>query len=771
MKTRTIRTLAGAITAASLAFTGTAAMAAQLEEVVVTAQKRQESMQDVPIAVSAVTGEQFQKTQAFTLEGLSATIPNVQIGHFANTPHNAVFNIRGVGAPIEPDPYAGTTVSIVVDGVPQYFNMMALLDLFDVERVEVLKGPQGTLFGANTTGGVVNVVTKQPTGEYGGEARVTVGEYSRLDGSIALDFPIIEDVLAGKVAVMHHGMDGYYTNVVTGESAGDFDTTGLRTYLRFMGAENFDATLQFEMVESNNGSPAIVNASSPGELQSGEVLGYTRGEVYGDNAKPMYETPCPSITKRCSAPDSYFTANSQVPDQSDFTSYFTILTMNWDIESGNITSITGYKDFRLDEYTDQDFSPVFGSATHRPTDGQQFTQEIRGNFEISDDFVLQAGGFYMDTTYTHVQNYNMNQFAQGLRQLTTNEGDNWSGSLFAQGYYNLTDKLRLQAGIRYTHEETELDVAVDYFMNFIFDDDGNIIGTAPSGWGGDTYLGAAGGSIAASGDDSWDEVGGKLGLDYQVDEDVMIYGFWARGFKSGGFVGRITIPQDIGPYDPEYVDSFEIGVKSELFDRSMRVNAAAFYNMYDDQQIASIYRYTDENGISLNGNSIINAAESEIWGFEVEVDALVTDNLTLNGSLAYLSAEYKDFDYLAPDGNSYDLSGEKLQNAPEWGASASATYELPVGPGTMAATVTYRYQDTKYYTAILNTPRSEIQATHFVDANLDWTPNDDRWTASVWVRNLMDERYISVSYDSPGYAALVGYHPPREAGVSMSYRF
>lgn len=765
------RTLFSATVAAVVAsIMGAPSFAQGLEEVVVTAQKREESMQDVPIAVSAVTGEQFEATHQFTLEALSATIPNVQIGHFANTPHNAVFNIRGVGAPIEPDPYAGTTVSIVVDGVPQYYNMMALLDMFDVERVEVLKGPQGTLFGANTTGGVVNVVTRKPTGEYGGNATMSVGNYNRQDASLAVDFPIIENQLAGKLAIMHHGQDGFYTNVVTGEPQGDVDTTGIRGYLRWMGSEDFDATLSYEHVISRNGSPAIVNASSPGELQSGEVLGYTRGEVYGDSALPMYETPCPSITERCSAPDKYFSANSQVPDQSDFESKFGILNMEWDTDFGSFTSITAYKEFELKEYTDQDFSPVFGSATYRPTEGWQFSQELRGYFEVTDDLIVQAGGFYMETDYTHVQNYNMNQFAQGLRQLTTNNGDNYSASAFAQAYYQLSEKLRLQAGIRYTHEQTELDVAVNYFLNFTFDDAGNITGTAPSMFGGDTPFPLAG-DITASGSDSWDEVGGKLGLDYQLDDDVMLYGFWARGFKSGGFVGRITIAQDIGPYDPEYVDSYEVGLKSELFDRTIRLNLAAFYNDYTDQQISSIYRYEDENGVSLNGNSILNAASSTIYGFEAELVAAPTDNLTINASLAYLSAEYDEFDYIAPDGNTYDLNGESLQNAPEWGGSISATYEAQVGPGTMTSNIGVRYQDTKYYTAILNTPRSEIQATTFVDASVDWTPDSDQWTISLWARNLADKRYISVSYDSPGYAALVGYHNPREVGGTFTFRF
>ena len=264
LKSSLLRGAAG-LTACSL-FLPISAQAQQLEEILVTAQKREESLQDVPIAVTAFTAEEFEATHAVSLEGLQGSVPNVQIAHFANTPHNAVFSIRGAGGIIEPDPYAGTTVSVVVDGVPQHYNMVALMDLFDVERIEVLKGPQGTLFGANTTGGVINIVTKQPTGEFGGNMMVTAGNWDRLDVNLAVDFPIIEDKLAGKITAMSHNMEGFYKSVSTGESMGDKDTTAFRGYLRWMGSENFDATLQYEYVDSNNGGPAIVNGSVEGEL-------------------------------------------------------------------------------------------------------------------------------------------------------------------------------------------------------------------------------------------------------------------------------------------------------------------------------------------------------------------------------------------------------------------------------------------------------------------------------------------------------------------------
>ena len=203
-----------------------------IQEIVVTAQKRAENLQNVPISVTAVTGDALAATQATSLQALQGSIPNVQIDNFANTPQSAVFTIRGIGV-IEPDPYAGNTVSIVVDGVPQFFSMGALLDLYDVDRIEVLRGPQGTLFGANTTGGVINVVTAQPTGEFGGHIKAAYGNWNRFDVSGAIEIPLVEDTLSFKVAGIHTERDGWVTNVVDGSDMGSKNLNAVRAYLKF----------------------------------------------------------------------------------------------------------------------------------------------------------------------------------------------------------------------------------------------------------------------------------------------------------------------------------------------------------------------------------------------------------------------------------------------------------------------------------------------------------------------------------------------------------
>lgn len=768
--------------AIGLAFAPAPGFAAEgeLEEVVVTAQKREESLQEVPIAVTAFTADEFEKARTVSLEGLQAAVPNVQIAHFANTPHNAVFSIRGAGGIIEPDPYAGTTVSVVVDGIPQHFNMVALMDLFDIERIEVLKGPQGTLFGANTTGGVINIVTKQPTGEFGGDVMITAGNYDRRDVNLAVDFPLIEDRLFGKITAMSHNMDGFYTNVYDGESMGDKDTTAVRAYLKLVGDDGFDATLQYEHVDSNNGSPSIVNGSLPGEL-----FYVAPGVVYGNSVHPMYESPC-QPGQRCKAPSKYWSGNAQVPDVSNFTSKAPTLTINWSMDWGDVTSITGYKDFRLHEYSDQDYAPVDLHRTDRETNGQQFSQELRAHIDVSEDFELLVGAFYFAAEWDHYQDYILEGLAAGFTQLTNMDWENWSGSLFAQGYYHVNERLRLQVGVRYSHEKTESEVGINNFLNI--DPTTFEIGVAQYANNGTTqFIGGLlneGDGLFGDGSQdldfvsdskSWDDIGAKVGLDYQIADGVMAYGYYARGFKSGGFVGRIVVPSDLGPYNPEYIDSFEVGVKGDFADRRLRVNLAAFHNTIDDLQIANIYRTTDAQGNNVNGNSILNAAKAKAWGVELEFQALLADNVTLNGSLAHLDATYDDFPFVDPNfvatGGINQLKGERLQNAPKWTATAGVTADFQVGEGLMTASVRYRYNSSKYYTNVLNTARSQIQPIHFVDANLDWSPASERWSIGAWAKNLFDERYVSVAFDSPGALALVGYHNPREYGVSFKYHF
>lgn len=721
-----------------------------LEEIVVTAQKRAENLQNVPIAVSAVTSSTIENMHATSLQGLMGVVPSIQLNNYVNTPNTAAVYIRGMGI-LEADPYAGQTVSIVVDGVPQYFSMGALLNLYDIDRVEVLRGPQGTLFGANTTGGVVNVVTKQPTGELGGKLDITYGNWNRFDVNAAVDFPIVEDLLAGKVAVSHSQRKGWYTNIVNGKSMDDRDLTAIRTYLKLTPSADFDATLIGEYNRARNGAPVQLNGGVPGES-----LYVPAGTEFPNAVLPMYQSPCTSMAVPCKAPNKYYGANDSVDDVSDMDTYFVNLTMNWqDTPLGDITSITGYKYFRLFEETDQDGTPLFLLDTRRDTKAWQFSQELRTSLQITDRINMILGGFYMKTHFNHIQILRLPGLGlPGVRQANPQISGNYSLSGFAQTYIDLTDKLKLQAGIRYTHEKTDMDAAIERYATDEFT--------------GGEFLPDL--SIAASGKKSWSNFGWKVGLDYQATPDHLLYGYWARGFKSGGFVGRIGVPQDVGPYDPEYVDTFEIGAKADWFDRRLRTNIALFYTDYRDMQLSQQYFSEDDNGVFIQGNTILNVASAEIKGIEFDATAAPIEGLTLTGSVAYLDAKYKQFlftEISALGVTVRDLAGARLQNSPKWSGSASINYEFDVGAGSMNANVLYTYTGSKFLTSQVNAPRSVIQPTNVWNASLDWKPTGDNWSIGFWGRNLFDKRYLANVFDFPGSFSFVSLAPPREYGATF----
>jgi iron complex outermembrane recepter protein len=755
-----------------------------IEEIIVTAQKRAENLQDVPISIAAVTGAAVEDLRATNLQGLGNAVPNVQINTFSNTPNNAVFTIRGIGV-IEPDPYAGNTVGVVVDGVPQYFSMGALLDLFDIDRVEILRGPQGTLFGANTTGGVVSVVTKQPTDKFEGKFSAGYGNYNHLNLQGVINTPLGEG-LAARFGVSHDQRKGWVTNVVDGSDMGKRNVTIFRGALKYDSGD-FDATLQGEYGRARNGSPVVVAGDLPGEA-----------EFVPAGWRNMYVSPCLPAGSRCKAPDKYFSANDGVPDQSDIDTYRANLTINWrNTGIGDITSITGYKYAKQLEFTDQDGTPAELIDTRRPSSQWQFSQELRTDIKINDAINLLLGGFYMKDHYKHRQDLRIN-FAPlgpigvtydipsgtyvrplpGVFQVNRQEQDNWSGSLFAQTYIDVTDRLRFQAGIRYTHEKTTMDASTDNRMtqqtrDFI----AFISGLSPTpatpapldnfdGIG--TVSDALTGGLVAPGrsSTSWDNVGWKLGLDYKITDDAMLYGYWARGFKSGGYSGRIGLASDLGPYDPEKVDTFEVGMKADFLDRRVRTNLAFFYTNYRDMQLAQIYFIG-----TLQGNTILNAAKSKLKGFEAEVTVAPVTGLTLNGSLSYLSAKYDEFLFALPTGGTLDLKGQRLQNAPKWSFAGNATYKFPIaGEVEGRINLQYTYVSEKLLTSIIDTARASIQPMHYVNANFDVLLNENI-QIGVWATNLFDNRYINSVFDSPGTLGLTNYAPPRQYGVSATYKF
>ena len=696
-----------------------------LEEIVVTAQKQAENLQDVPISVTALSGATLQKQQVNNVSDLSNSIPNVQINRFSNSPDSAVFTIRGVGVN-DADPYVGTTVSVVVDGVVVGVNTAALLSLFDIDRVEVLRGPQGTLFGANTTGGVINVVTKQPTGEWGGDFQLVYGNYNQMEANGAFNFAITDN-LSGKISLLHNQNDGFFRTYNGDRRIGSTNVTSVRGYLKFEQG-NYDATAIGEYVRSRNDSQVGILQAEPGDLF------YTPGETED-------------------AFDYRRGLSTDQPNKNDRDTYSITLTQNLDSGIGEITAITNYREYENNLFSDDDATSRVLLQTRRDTKHHQFSQELRNLVQVSDAFRFIAGAYYFEQAYTLDQGGKLDGFSPGFGQPQTQDQETWSLSGFLQTYYDLTPDLTLHAGIRYSHENTE---AVSTNANTL-----NPGGQATFD---DPII--PGSFVLASGEESWNNVGYKIGLDYSIRPGLLLYGYYARGFKSGGFTGRIVVAEDIGPFDPEILKTIEVGMKGDFLDRLLRVNFAAFYNFYDDMQV--VENFTDPNS-GANVAAITNVGKAETGGFELEVSALPTEGLTLNGSVAYLYAEYKDYDSNA-GGIPISYAGNRLSNSPKWTASASVNWEQPLAGGLLDTNVQYSYSASKFsnYT---NLPSEEIGPVHLVNASISWGPDSGEWDFGVYARNLFDEEYFNQKLALPGIGTLASVGAPRHYGMKANFRF
>jgi iron complex outermembrane receptor protein len=436
------------------------------------------------------------------------------------------------------------------------------------------------------------------------------------------------------------------------------------------------------------------------------------------------------------------------PDQNDRDTYGLTLTMNFATGFGDWVSISNYRKYDQDLYSDDDATENIWLQTRRQIDHEQWSQELRDSLQVTDNLQWLIGAFAFHQEYFLDQEGKLDGFLPGLGQPQTQDQQNDSLSAFTQLYWDVTDRWRLQAGLRYTYEETDARSTTTTTFN-------------PSGHSSFDDPIDPDAVVVGEGSKSWDEVGYKLGADFRLNEEVMLYGYYAHGFKSGGFTGRITFPEDIGPHDPEYVDTIELGLKSDLLDRRLRANLAAFFNKYDDMQIAQNITYPDGR----NSARIINAAKAETKGFELELTALPIDNLTLTASIAYLDAEFKDF--VTPQG--VDLSGNKLQDSPEWQTVESLSYTLPVGGGGLNFFVQHSYTDEKF-SYFDNLPLELVDSVNLFNASIRWKPQSERWSLGIYGRNLSDEEYFTQKLDF-GVFALAAVGPPREYGVDFTYNW
>jgi iron complex outermembrane receptor protein len=729
---RSVNTLA---LAAGALLAGTAAHGQQatdakdrggLEEVIVTAQKQAESIQTVPFSVTAVTGESLERFQYQDLKDLNGTIPNVEFTQITNVSLNLAPSIRGIGITNNPDPYTGTEVAVVIDGVVQGTRLLGLSDQFDVERIEVLRGPQGTLFGANTLGGVVNVVTREPTGELGAYGTISLANYNQFNIAAALNFPIVDDVLAGKISVSHRERDGFYTNIQDGSDLMWVDSTKARGYLMFTPNEDLKAILTVGADRIRNGADVAANISSPGEVfwREGIDTGVHR-DLYSDS-----------------------------PHLNDADLELYSLNVDWDAGAlGKITSITNYTTFDAFNIQDVDELPEFLLNAGRDLSSYQWSEELRSAFQPTDSISAIVGLFYMKLHHDINTITLLDGVAPGVFTEQHVRSDEQTMAAFGQVYWDITDKWRLGLGLRMT--KIDVDLSSENVTHFLAD-------MHPYHYKENLERSTVVGGFLASGDESWTEPGGKISLDYQITPDVMLYAYYARGFKQGGFNGRITDPLDIGPYDPEYIDSYEVGMRSDWFDRRLRANVAVFYSKWDDLQVPqSVFRGDPPQASS----TILNAASATSKGAELELEAAPTDGLKIRASVGYLDAAYDEF----VDAG-VDFSGRPTPYAPKWTGSVTASYDFDGGSGSFTPALQWSYTHDRW-AAFTQFPAEHLDSYSVLNANLTFQPNNTNWSLALWATNLLDEEYVISALTVPPLFSFASFGAPRQYGVDVKFNF
>jgi iron complex outermembrane receptor protein len=737
---------------------------AELEEIIVTARKREEPLQKTPVSITAFTVDQLEKPGFDDLIDVARFAPNVIFdqgtGNTGGSFNSQLF-IRGVGQIdflFSTDPGVG----IYVDEVYLPRVVGSIMDVTDIERIEILRGPQGTLYGKNTIGGALNITSQRPGDELVLDGAVTFGSRDRLDAKLSVDIPIA-DTLAARLTASSRNQDGYVKRVNQGERAtGDVNSDGFRGLLQWKPGD-WDVLLAADYTRRRE--EAIANVLL--DVRTTDPVIFLWNLLVAPTYGPGSVYDGRFITH---GDDSQATG----PSLSDLDMWGISANISKKIgEDLSIKSITAYRDEDAQFGADQDHSPFRYLETTNDNQHDAFSEELQVNgvsFGGRLDWV--AGAFYMHEKASDQFDVVLGGgLFDGLEALPgpfiplgpngtcpcaggagnpVNVGLDFDLTIFddikidsyaayAQGTYKFTDQLSATVGGRYTWEEKEFTTMLTRNASGVT--------TVPEH------------SIT----NDWDAFTPRVGLEYQWTPDLMVYASAARGFKSGGFNGRAQSLAEIDSFDPEYLWAYEVGLKSQWAGNTVMLNLAAFYNDYTNMQLTSVHAV---EGIILVVTE--NAGESRIQGIELELAAKPVDNLLIRGGVGYMDGEYTD---LGEDVSvTLDSSLVKL---PEWTGNLSAELTLPVTSSwqfLIGADVSYRGS---YFNDPNNTPILEQDAYWLLGAHATVQSSDRKWELTAFGQNLSDEDYKTnglQAYGSFGTADAT-FAPPREYGVTFRARF
>ena len=753
-----------------------------LEEVIVTAQFREQKLQDTPIAITAVSAEMLEARNQTSLNKVADQAPNVILtetgGAFGPGVSAA---IRGIGqgdyiAALEPG------VGIYVDDVYYPSLTGANFDLLDLDRVEILRGPQGTLAGRNSEGGAVKLYSRQPQGDDSGSVRLTYGSRNLLDMRAVGDFALIKDTLFLRVSGVSRKQDGYVTrrdygcdfpgnasgvpnNAIQGDCIlgheGGKDYSAGRIALRWLPAENVAVNLSGDVTLDNSEVAAnTLIATAPTS-----PFAYTGPYPWGPQYIPSdpyvsyasfcaYRPPAPSAPQE--APPGGAAGTSVCwPPFTKTKVWGSNLTVDWTIsDSLALKSITAYRRFDSRWVEDNDVSPVSLGLGSEHQSNHSFSQELRLSGKVGTVLDYTVGGYYFDQltvgqthqilNYVGIPGPPITPFNNFLFEFLGNDpttASSYAG--FVNGMWHITDALNLNAGVRYTKEKK------DYtYSRLNPDGTPNVL---------------IGGLTGAVGHYEGSKTDYRLNLDYRWNDALMTYASVSTGFKGGGTNPRpFNVPQ-VRSFGPENLTAYEVGAKSDFFGRKLRLNVSGFINKYKDIQVTLLA--CPDSPCALPAN----AGNADIKGVEVEMEARPIEHLSIEGSWSDLNFKYT---YLAP--NTGIPVGSTAPGTIKTKWSTGIQYEFPLAGG---GSITPRYDHTfqgGYNTNAVPTAGNRVAGRHLDNAQITWKSADDKWQASLIGSNLSDKLYYYSVFDLTGLGGGSNYGfvaPPREFSVQVQKKF
>lgn len=762
---------------------------AVIEEVVVTARRREETLQQVPLAVTAFTGENLIEQGVFTFTEIMNQTPNLHFQALAS--NNAVGGIAvpTLRAQSSADALMTTDTSVGVyqDGVyiPRTYGFQS--NLYDVDRIEVLKGPQGTLYGRNTTGGAINVFARKPDFEgVHGYLTGDVGNHDNLDFRAAVNIPLIDDQLAVRFAGRRDKRDGFGRNDVNGTQAQDDDELGFRGSLLWQPTDAMTVDFRGDWMEVNE-QPRIQKAVVPPADVSarGGFLGLLFCNLPLPPPDGLGGPPpqgCDALSRELALDGDPYRLHGSDEETNDLELWGLGLTVTFDLgNSLELKSVTGYREFERNSYIDQDGLPWLILETFTETRGDSFSQEFLLSGVSLDERLTWVGGAYysveegVDGTYSKI--------LTPARQANEGFVENRSWALFAQATWAFNDRWNLTLGGRFTEEEKNLD------SRNRRPPQGNLNPPPGINWQCNTSavpfptftndpLGCQ--SVTKDTFSDWSYL---AALDYQVTDEVLIYLTTRRGFRGGSQQMRQTFdPVTATPVEPEFATDYELGIKADLFNNRMRVNVAGFITDYEDIQISTLI----PSGLGTQVTTVVqNAAKASVDGFELELWAYPAQGLSLKGTLGFIDATYDDFPSLATDtqGNVIQVNraGERLLQSPyKWNYSLEARYEMPVWSsqgGRLSFQVNWNG-----HSNFVRDPRPQFPeplysemidgGSGIINARVGLELENSGIVIAAYARNLTDKEQIREGLDIAALGMITqAIEERREWGVQLTKRF